>query len=107
MHEFDFRSYFGLNCRDEFPHYDSIFTSTSGRAQFVTDQALNPHESDSLFTSTSGRAQFVTDQALNPHESSCFEEVDSVDQNYYDKVLCCSDRKSSKIVWLSVLTTNV
>ena len=83
MHEFDFRSYFGLNCRDEFPHYDSLFTSASGRAQFVTNQALNPHE------------------------GSCFEEVDSVDQNYYDKVLCCSDRKSSKIVWLSVLTTNV
>lgn len=83
MHEFDFRSYFGLNCRDEFPHYDSLFTSASGRAQFVTNQALNPHE------------------------SSCFEEVDSVDQNYYDKVLCCSDRKSSKIVWLSVLKTNV
>ena len=83
MHEFDFRSYFGLNCRDEFPHCDSLLTSTSGRAQFVTDQALNPRK------------------------SSCFEEVDSVDQNYYDKVLCCSDRKSSKIVWLSVLTTNV
>ena len=35
MHEFEFRSYLGLSCRDEFLNRDSLFT----------DLALDPHES--------------------------------------------------------------
>ena len=46
MHEFEFRSYLGLSCRDEFLNRDSLFQLPQvDEFSLFTDFALDPHES--------------------------------------------------------------
>ena len=75
MHDFEFRSYLGLSCRDEFLYRDSLFQ-------------LPQVDEFSLFT----------DFALDPHASSCQNWL-----NWSEALLLSTLKIRSKVSWNCLL----